>query len=140
MNRLALLLLVLCGPAHAFDTWTQAELDAFEAQDKCTIDPERFGIREPREEEILQYGTGIMVFEYYNSPAGCSETIEGQGIYYQDQRWGELRVQVGGKGDDDDERIWFYVRGVPYSQQVDLPLVIPDHWEPHIIILYPWIS
>lgn len=139
LHRVIPFLLVLCSPAHAFETWTPVELDALTVQDNCTIDPERFGIREPREDEILEYGSGIMVFEYYNSPAGCSETISGQGIYYEDQRWGELRVTVGGKNDS-DERIWFEVDGVPFKQHIDLPLIIPDHWEPHVIILYPWIS
>lgn len=138
MNKLACLLLVLCSPVHAFDTWTDAELDAFEAQDKCFIDPERYGIRKPKEEEILKYGKGIMVFEYYNSPAACSTTIKNEGIYYNNERWGELSVTVGGKNDS-DERVWFEVDNVPYEQQVDLPLIIPDHWEPHIIILYPAI-
>jgi len=131
----------MCIPAQAsgFETWTQAELDAYETQQPCNIDPERFGIREPLEEEILKHGSGIMVFEYYNSPAGCSETIRNQGIYYQGQRWGELSVTVGGKNDS-NERVWFEVDGVPYEQHIHLPLIIPDHREPHTIILYPWVS
>ena len=139
MHRTLLLLALLCSPAHAFEVWTQEELDAYQASLPCTADPERYGIREPKEEEILKYGAGIMVFEYYNSPAGCSNTIEAEGIWYEDKRWGRLKVTVGGKGDS-DERVWFYPEDIPYETYRDLPMVIPDHWEPHVIILYPWVS
>lgn len=137
MSRLALILWLVAFPAASQDFMTQAEIDAYEASMPCTVDPERFGIREPKEEEILEHGSGIMVFEYYNSPAGCSDTIEAQGIWYEGTRWGVLKVQVGGR-EDSDERVWFTPEEVPYDTlDVELPLVIPDHWEPHLIILYP---
>lgn len=141
MHRTLLFLLMMCIPAQAEpqDFLTQDDIDAFEAADKCTIDPERYGIREPKEEEILEYGSGIMIFEYYNSPNMCSETIEGMEIYHEDKRWGTLKVEVGGKNDS-DERVWFFPEDVPYQTYRELPMVIPDHWEPHIIVLYPWVS
>ena len=117
---------------------TQEDIDAYLASQPCTVDPERYGIREPTEEEILEYGAGIMVFEYYNSPAGCSDTTE-EGIWYEGNRWGFMKVEVGGR-EDADERVWFTPEAVPYDTlDVELPLVIPDHWEPHLIILYPML-
>lgn len=140
MNRLALVISLLCISAHPVLSWdfmTQEEIDAHIAMQPCTIDPDRWGIREPIQEEIEAHGQGIMVFEYYNSPAGCSDGYEAIGVWHGDTRWGTMKVEVLGREYDSNERITFIVEDVPYTTLGHHVLVVPDAPEPHTIILYP---
>lgn len=144
MHRTVLLLLVLCVPAqmvHSQDFMDRQTMEEYqkEAWERGCENPknmDRWGIREPNTEEILTYGQGIMVFEYYNSPQGCSSDTE-LGIWKDKVRWGTMKVSTGGEEVNHNEQITFTLEGVPYDSLGHIYLEVPDAKDPHTIILYP---
>ncbi|ANJ20886.1 hypothetical protein RDp07_gp75 [Roseobacter phage RD-1410Ws-07] len=100
---------------------------------------DRWGIRDPLPEEIAEHGVGIMVFEYYNSPQGCSNSTE-MGIWHEGQRWGLMKVTTGGEEVNHNEEIEFRVEDMPYTAHGHNFLLVPDAKEPHTIILFPFTS
>lgn len=148
MNRLALAISLLCISAQqgfSQDFMTREEHEAYmeSVWDTSCENPknaDRWGIRPPKPSEVAEYGAGIMVFEYYNSPQGCSDGTPGLGIWYEGQRWGTMVVEVLGREYDSNERITFTLEDVPYTAITHPVLLVPDAIEPHTIILLPLIS
>lgn len=105
----------------------------------CGHDPDRWEVREPTTLEEQEYGVGILVFTYYNSPNRCSNTTE-MGVYYQSPIYGELRfvmsVKVLGKDHGEKERITLDTSGTPYVSY-NPTMLIDDGPEPQVMILYP---
>lgn len=135
-----LLIFFLANPAYGFDSMTQEEMDAHKAMQPCTINPDRWGIREPNQEEITYHGSGILVFEYYNSPSGCSNDQQNILITYKEEPIGLMSVDVLGREFNSNEEITFTpLPDAPYSTFGAKPLLVPDADKPHIIIIYPMI-
>lgn len=107
-------------------------------QNACTTMPDRWGIREPTTDEEREYGRGILVFEYWNSTAQCSEN-QTVGVYYNSPLYGELRfvmtVEVDA-GPSIAEGITIDTNDTPYVSYTD-QLILFDGEEPGTIILYP---
>ncbi|CBX88015.1 hypothetical protein [Roseovarius Plymouth podovirus 1] len=144
MNRLALFLILLCSNAQAQDFMDRESMEEYERQawERGCENPknmDRWGIREPTEEEILEFGAGVMVFFYYNSPQGCSSDTS-LGVWHDEVRWGTMVVETGGAEVDHNERITFTLEGVPYDSLGHTFLLVPDAKEPHRIILFPLFS
>ena len=147
MHRLIFSLILLCSHAHkaySQDFMDQQSVDQYEreAWERGCENPkniDRWGIREPTEEEILEFGAGIMVFFYYNSPQGCSNNTE-LGIWYDHVRWGTMKVETGGEEVNHNERITFTLEPIPYDTLGHSFLLVPDAKEPYKIILYPLVS
>jgi hypothetical protein len=123
MHRLALLLWFLFIPAQtqADALWTQQDVDDYEAMTWPTScenpkNADRWGVREPTEEELAVYGPGILVFQYLNNEASCSNATEGLGIWYQGTRMLMLQVETLGREFDSHERIT--VSPVPESTHI----------------------
>lgn len=143
MYRTVLLLLVLCVPVQAQDFMDQQTMEEYllQAYERSCENPknmDRWGIRQPTQEEIFTHGQGIMVFEYYNSPQGCSNNTQ-LGIWLDKTRWGIMVVETGGEDVNHNEKITFKIEGVPYDSLGHDFLLVPDAKTPHTIILYPMI-
>ncbi|UAT28844.1 hypothetical protein PP753_gp05 [Dinoroseobacter phage vB_DshP-R7L] len=143
MNRLALFLILLCSNAQAQDFMDRQTMEEYQqlAWERGCENPknmDRWGIREPTEEEVMEFGSGIMVFFYYNSPQGCSSDTT-LGIWRDRVRWGTMVVKTGGADVDHNERITFTLEDIPYDSLGHSFLLVPDAKEPHRIILYPMI-
>jgi len=147
MHRLILFLILMCinaQEAQAQDYMDRQTIEEYQklAWERGCENPkniDRWGIREPNEEEILTHGRGMMVFEYFNSPRGCSNSTT-IGIWRDQVRWGTMVVETGGEEVNHNERITFTLEGVPYDSMGHYSLLVPDAKEPHTIILYPLFS
>lgn len=123
MHRLALLLWFLCIPAQASSEalWTQQDVDDYEAMMWPTScenpkNADRWGLREPTEEELFEHGAGILIFEYLNNEASCSNATAGLGIWHQGIRMLMLQVETLGREHHSQERIT--VTPVPESTHI----------------------
>lgn len=147
LHRTILFSLVLCSFAQPSfsqefvdrETMEKYQLQAYERSCENPKNTDRWGIREPRPEEIYLHGVGIMVFEYFNSPQGCSSDTN-IGIWRDKVRWGTMIVSTGGAEVNHNEKITFTLEEVPYHSMGKDFLLVPDAPEPHTIILYPLIS
>lgn len=143
MHRTLLLWLMMCIPAQAQDFMTREDMEAYvqsQWENGCENpkNQDRWGVREPTEEEILEHGRGIMVFEYLNNKAGCSDGTEGLGIWYDGVRFLELRVEVLGREYDSQERISFHLDpDLPYAVFDNPMTLLHDSDDFHTWILYP---
>ena len=148
MNRTLLLWLLLCILAHPTQVHSQDFMEAETAKryiesqwERSCENPknkDRWGVREPTEEEIEQFGRGIMVFEYLNNLGGCSDSTEGLGIWFGDVRFLELEVEVLGKKFQNRERITITLDPeLPYALQEDNKALLHDSNEHHTWVFYP---
>lgn len=140
MHRIILFLLVLCinaqSAAHAQDIPEDMIEQMFGVFCNNPKNNDRFGIRLPTSEEVYEHGQGILVFEYWNSLAKCSDEIY-MGIYFEDQRF-MMEVIVGISMEDPREQIKLQTIENPYYLPIDT-LILEDGEEPGTLILYPLI-
>lgn len=133
------LIVTSCAPVTAEPEDIKPSLDFLaDRVSNCDTYPDRWGIREPTDNEVLEYGRGVLVFEYFNSPYGCSYSIAQQGVWYQGERFGMLSVEILGKEFDRQERVQFdpFLES-GYTHWDAEPLMIHDSEDPATIILYP---
>ena len=139
MHRTLLLWLMMCIPAQAQDFMDWESVHIYEAT-SCSnpANRDRWGVREPTEEEILELGRGILVFEYLNNKASCSDSTEGLGIWYEGKRILELRVEVLGKEFQGQERITISLDpDVPYAIFDGTSVLLHDSDEFYTWALFP---
>jgi hypothetical protein len=99
---------------------------------------DRWGIRPPNDDEVFEFGRSVLIFEYWNSTARCSSTIE-MGIYFGELRF-IMAVQVSASFDDPREVITITVPPeTPYYAE-PAELLLDDGEEPGRIILYPLLG
>ncbi len=136
MHRIIILLLVLCIPAQA-ETIISEEINyAYSyAGSGChhPANDDRWGIREPNQSEILEYGNGILIFEYWNSKEKCSDDVY-LGITFNNYRF-KMEVVTGGQ-EDPREKITLQTMETPYYLPKDR-LILDDGEKPGKLILYP---
>lgn len=148
MKRLAFALLLLLPSCPLLSPVTAQDflgLEAFgeyqksiEAND-CTLpeNKDRWGLRVPTQEEELEYGVGVLIFEYWNSLALCSDSYDG-GVYFNGFRF-RMKVEVLGREYGSRERVTLFTEETPYTVFTE-PLLLEDGSEPGRIILYPMVS
>jgi len=98
---------------------------------------DRWQIRKPTKEEIIQLGQGILVFEYWNNLSRCSDSYDG-GVYFENLRF-HMIVEVLGEEYDSMERITLSTEDTQYRIFSE-PLMLHDGDKPERIILYPLVS
>lgn len=104
----------------------------------CEVNPDRWEIRKPNQEEANEYGLYVLVFEYYNSINGCSGSLNELGLYFDKKRMAILSVVVGNEDLKYQEQITLDVLTESgYVLFDDHIFLIPDSDELHKIILYP---
>ena len=110
--------------------------------DRCDFpgNLDRWAIREATEQESLEYGLGVLVFEYWNNEASCSNNIH-EGIEYHSPYYGVLRfhliVQVLTSDSLRRERIELRIVNAPYIHMMDSEMLLEDGEEPGQMILLP---
>lgn len=134
-----LTLLSLTSMAFADVAFTQNETTSLDTP--CGQEPDEWTIRQPTQSEIDSHGLGILVFEYFNSPARCSDDTSGIGVWYENASVGIMTITVHGEANDFMEEISFTPHPTfPYTRHSTEPLMVPDSSTPYQIILYPIIS
>ncbi len=136
MHRVILFLMVLCisAQASAQDFPKGMIEQMFGVSCSNPKNDDRWSIREPTKKEILEFGAGILIFEYWNSTAKCSDEFYG-GVWFGDLRF-MMEIIVGLSQEDEREQITLQTMETPYYLPTD-SLILEDGEEPGQLILYP---
>lgn len=136
MHRIIILLLILCIPAQAETVINENNNYAYSYAGLGCNHPannDRWGIREPNQSEILNYGNGILIFEYWNSKEKCSDDIY-LSIMFNNHKF-KMEV-ITGNQEDSREKITLQTMKTPYHLPQDR-LILDDGEKPGKLILYP---
>lgn len=104
----------------------------------CEVNPDRWVLREPNEKEVYEHGQYVLVFEYYNSLDGCSNSMEDVPLSFNGKTIALLSVKVTNEEFDHKERVTLKVLVESgYTLFGDPSMLIPDRNEAHTKILQP---
>ena len=140
MHRYFLSLMVLCISAHQAFSQDIPEPPAYHyaTKNRCSIpaNADTWDLREPTEEEILEWGRYVLIFEYWNKEAQCSDDVDQMGIYFNDLRF-ILDVEVLGQEQGNQERVFIDTLDTGYFPITENPMFLDDGADPGKIILAP---